>query len=74
MIVNDNHNPNAEEINQQDMPLGFSFTLATNRDAMANFANLNNAEKRQVIEAARMVQSKHEMQSFVDSIAKLSFR
>lgn len=55
----------------EEMPLGFSFSLATNERAMKNFANMTDSEKNQVVEAARGVESKDDMQSFVDSIGDL---
>ncbi|MCI8370810.1 MAG: hypothetical protein HFI75_00150 [Lachnospiraceae bacterium] len=72
MIINHNQESDSQENSMQDMPLGFSFTLATNQEAMASFANMSESEKRQVIEAARSIETKHEMQSFVDSIGKLT--
>ena len=80
MIVNSNENNAALDRSQGDitsfdnMPIGFSFSLATNQAALTNFAKMTDAEKRQVLEAARNVQSKSEMQSFVDSIGDLSYK
>lgn len=55
-----------------DMPMGLGFGLATNEKAMNNFASMDEAEKKQVIEAARNVHSKKEMQSLVMDIANLN--
>ncbi|MCI8327264.1 MAG: hypothetical protein HFI37_05750 [Lachnospiraceae bacterium] len=55
----------------QDMPVGFSFALGENERALAQFAEMTDQEKKQVLETARAVQSKRDMRSLVDQIAKL---
>ena len=42
-----------------------------NNQAMQAFSGMTDVEKRQVIEAARGVQSKEEMENLVESIARL---
>ena len=59
---------------KDNMPLGLGFGLAMNEQAMKNFAGMEETEKRQVIEAARSVQSKQEMERLIDDISKLSAR
>lgn len=54
-----------------EMPLGLGFSLAMNQDAMTKFSNLPDSEKRQVIESARNIQSKQQMESFVNSLKEL---
>lgn len=54
-----------------NMPIGFSFALGTNDQALAKFGEMTDEEKKQVIEAARAAQSKKEMRSLVDQIANL---
>ncbi len=56
---------------QTEMPLGLGFSLAMNQDAMTKFSNLPDSEKRQVIESARNIQSKQQMESFVNSLKEL---
>lgn len=56
---------------ENNIPLGLGFSLAMNNQAMHTFSNMTDTEKKQVIEAARGVQSKAEMQNLVDSIASL---
>lgn len=51
------------------IPMGLGFGLAMNEDAMTNFASMTEQEKKQVIEAARNVQSKQEMKNLIQSIA-----
>lgn len=58
--------------NKEEMPLGFGFGLSMNEEAMKQFSSMQEDEKRQVIEAARGVQSKAEMQGLIDSIADLN--
>lgn len=53
------------------MPIGFSFALGTNDQALAKFGEMTEEEKKQVIEAARATQSKQEMRSLVEQIANL---
>lgn len=54
-----------------DLPLGLGFSLAMNQDAMSKFSNLSDNEKRQVIESARNIQSKQQMEQFVHSLKEL---
>lgn len=60
-----------ENSTADDMPLGFSFSLATNQNAMEKFASMTEPEKRQVIETARTIRSKQQMERFVDNIGEL---
>ncbi len=56
---------------KEEMPLGLGFGLAMNEQAMNSFSSMTEPEKRQVIEAARNVQSKSEMESLVQDIAQM---
>lgn len=58
-------------INDRDMPMGFAFQMAMNEKALNNFAKMTEEEKRQVLEAARNVSSKQQMQSIVEDLGKL---
>lgn len=51
-----------------DVPLGFGMALSKNVDAMEAFAKLSETERQSVINKARSVQSKQEMQQFVNSL------
>ena len=51
--------------------MGLGFGLAMNEKSMSNFAAMGADEKHQVIEAARNVRSKREMQNLVNDIANL---
>ena len=51
--------------------MGLGFGLAMDEKAMNNFSAMGEEEKHQVIEAARNVRSKREMQNLVNDIANL---
>lgn len=52
-----------------NLPLGFSFALAQNPDAMKNFARLSESEQSEILQKARSVSSKNAMQALVNSIS-----
>lgn len=57
--------------NKNEMPMGLAFQLSMNEHAMENFADLNEQEKRQVLDAARSVQTKSEMKGIIEDLARL---
>lgn len=57
-------------IKEDGLPLGLGFRLAMNEKAMDSFSGMTEDEKQQVIEAARSVRSKHEMERLVEDIAR----
>lgn len=48
-----------------DLPLGMGMALALDTTAMERFASMPDAEKQAVIDGARAVQSKEEMQAYL---------
>lgn len=58
--------------NNEEMPLGLAFQLSMNEKAMETFSNMTDAEKRQVLEAARTTTSKAQMRSIVEDLGKMS--
>ncbi|MBO5523794.1 MAG: hypothetical protein J5986_09000 [Roseburia sp.] len=60
-------------IKEDGLPVGLGFGLAMNEEAMEQFAAMTEEEKRQVIEAARSMQSREQMQQLVQNIADLKF-
>ena len=58
-------------VKEDGLPLGLGFGLAMNEKAMDSFASMNEEEKKQVIEAARGMTSKEEMQNLVNNIADI---
>ena len=55
------------------LPMGLGFGLAMNEEAMNHFSSMTDDEKRQVIEAARGVQSREQMLALVKNIAEMDF-
>lgn len=52
-----------------DLPLGLGMALVQNVSAMERFAELSPDEQRQIIDHTHSINSKSEMQSFVQSLA-----
>lgn len=61
-------------MDQNGLPLGLSFALAQNPDAMRIYASLPKERKSEILEKAHSVTSKEEMQSLVDSISVQEWR
>lgn len=57
--------------NGKDMPVGLAFQMSMNERALENFGKMTDAEKRQVLEAARGVTTKEQMRSIVEDIGRL---
>lgn len=51
-----------------ELPLGFSMALAKNPEALQAFSNLSDDEKRSVIDGTHNVQTKREMQEYVNNL------
>ena len=60
-------------IKEDGLPMGLGFVLAMNEEAMNHFSSMTDDEKRQVIEAARGVQSREQMLALVKNIAEMDF-
>jgi len=58
--------------NEQELPLGLAFQMAMNEKAMACFSNMDEQQKKTVVERARQVKSKQEMEHLVNELGKLS--
>lgn len=52
-----------------DMPVGFAMALAQNRPAMERFSALSDAGKKGMLNRARLVTSKDEMDHLIASLA-----
>ena len=50
------------------LPIGFGFALAQNPEAMQAFTWLPEASQAEIVQRARAVSSKQEMQTLVDSL------
>ncbi|MGN1106217.1 MAG: hypothetical protein ACI4RH_06160 [Huintestinicola sp.] len=58
-------------VNGKDIPLGFGMVLAQNIEAMTRFSAMTEEQRRQIIEGTHSVNSKKEMQAYVDRIAHM---
>jgi len=56
-------------MDKQDLPLGFSFALAQNPNAMKTFMDLSQSGQEEILQKARSVSSKSEMQSLVNDLS-----
>lgn len=61
-------------IHRNDLPLGFSFALAQDPEAMKAFSNLSEQRQADILQRAHRVSSKQEMQSLVSSLHRSESR
>ena len=54
-----------------DIPMGLDMAFAKNRSAMDYFYSLPEASQMQIIEHTHTINSKEEMQAYVDSLVKV---
>ena len=54
-----------------EMPIGFGLALAANAKSMEAFANMSEVEKEQAVEHSRRMQSRADMESFVNSLGEM---
>lgn len=59
-------------ITNGELPLGLGMALAQNIDAMQYFTSLLREEQQAIINKAHDVESKQEMQAFVDELSRKS--
>ncbi|MBQ8184965.1 MAG: hypothetical protein IJ036_04175 [Lachnospiraceae bacterium] len=52
------------------MPIGFGLSLAANEKSMAAFAKMSDAEKSAAVEKSRQMQTRAEMERFVNSLGE----
>ena len=55
---------------EKEIPLGLAFQMAMNEKAMAHFSAMSEKEKENIIERARNVKSKQEMEGLVNEMGK----
>lgn len=53
-----------------DMPIGFGLSLAANAKSMEAFSKMSDAQKTEVVERSRRMQTRADMEQFVDSLGK----
>ena len=56
-------------MNRRDVPLGFGFALVQDPEAMKHFSALSEEKQSEILQLARSVSSKEEMQSLVASLS-----
>ncbi len=52
-----------------DMPIGFGLSLAANMKSMEAFSNMSDVEKTAIVEKSRQMQTRADMERFVNSLA-----
>ena len=58
-------------LNDGGVPLGFGMALAQNTNAMEHFARLPKEKQKAIINQTKSINSKSEMQAFVDNLPKM---
>ncbi len=53
---------------RDEMPIGFSFALAQNPEAMQKFALLSEDKKQEIINGTHSIKSREEMHEYVNKI------
>lgn len=56
------------ELDNEELPVGFMMELARHTDILNWFSDLSKPEQAAVVNGARMVKSRGEMRSYVESI------
>lgn len=54
----------------KDLPLGLGLALAQNTKALDAFSGMTEQQKKEIIKKTHSIQSKQEMQAFVNSLNK----
>ncbi len=57
-------------MDRKDLPSGFSMALSRNPDALSRFGKMSEEEQKKVVEHARSVGSKREMEILVYDLSK----
>ena len=53
-----------------DMPIGFGLSLEANEKSMEAFAKMSDAEKEEAVEKSRHMQTRADMEQFVNSLGE----
>lgn len=56
-----------------EVPMGFSMALAKNTNAMKKFSSLSKEQQQKVIEQTHSINSKQEMQNYVNNLTNTNF-
>lgn len=54
-----------------DMPIGFGLSLAANAKSMEAFSNMSDAQKTEVVEKSRQMETRSDMERFVNSLGEM---
>lgn len=57
-----------------DMPIGFGLSLAANEKSMEAFAKMSDAEKESTVEKSRQMQTRVDMENFVNSLGESNYK
>ena len=55
-------------MNKKELPLGFSFALAQDSEAMSNFSALSESAQAAFLQQAHAISSRDEMQSLINKL------
>lgn len=53
-----------------NLPIGFGLSLAANTKSMQVFANMSDEEKKKVVQQSRQMQTREDMETFVNQLSK----
>ena len=67
--MNNNEEGAKKMLDYNNIPVGLSMALAQNTGALEHFAKMTDAERHSVINKARCVQTKHEMQDLAAGLS-----
>jgi hypothetical protein len=59
-----------ELLGNHEIPIGFSMALAKDTNAMNAFSSMSKEQRTQVVEQSRSIQSKEDMDQFVNSFTQ----
>ena len=55
-------------IDNEELPIGFTMSLAQHSDILSRFASLSKQEQERIVGGARQVKSREEMNSYVENM------
>ena len=61
-----------EQRQEAEIPLGFGMSLAQNAAALRSFSHLPEDQRRSVLNGARGIRTRQEMEAYVDRLAQHS--
>ncbi len=65
-----NNFDNKSDVTNSDIPMGLGMAFMKNPEAMHYFSNLPDAEKQRIIDGTHQIESKEEMQEYVNHLVK----